>query len=65
MTNKSTGETVANKIWSYEAPTESFKDIKGYLSFYANGVPWECFVDDEKVAPQEGRYEVSAASIYH
>lgn len=54
LTNKSTGEQISNKIWSYESPTPAFKDIKGYLSFYASGVPWECFVDDEKVAPQEG-----------
>jgi hypothetical protein len=45
---------VKNKIWSYESPTPAFKDIKGALSFYASGVPWDCFVDDEKVAPQEG-----------
>ncbi len=55
LTNKSTGESVKNKIWSYESPTPAFTDIKGYLSFYASGVPWECFVDDEKVAPQEGK----------
>jgi uncharacterized protein (DUF427 family) len=54
VTNNSTGEIVKNKIWSYEAPTPAFKEIKGYLSMYANGVPWECFVDDEKVTPQEG-----------
>ncbi|KIX02989.1 uncharacterized protein Z518_06539 [Rhinocladiella mackenziei CBS 650.93] len=56
LTNTSTGETVRNKIWSYEAPTPAFKDIKGYLSFYAHDVPWECFVDEEKVTPQEGDY---------
>jgi len=55
MTNVSSGETIKNKIWSYESPTPGFKDIRGFLSFYANGVPWECFVDDEKVTPQEGR----------
>ncbi|KAL2433531.1 hypothetical protein ABEF95_004751 [Exophiala dermatitidis] len=54
--NTSTGETVRNKVWSYEAPTLAFAAIKGYLSFYANGVPWTCFVDDEKVTPQEGDY---------
>ena len=54
LTNKTTGEQISNKIWSYESPTPAFKAIKGYLSFYASGVPWECFVDDEKVAPQEG-----------
>jgi uncharacterized protein (DUF427 family) len=45
---------VKNKIWSYESPTKPFKDIKGYLSIYASSVPWVCFVDDEKVQPQEG-----------
>ncbi|KAJ9610512.1 hypothetical protein H2200_005289 [Cladophialophora chaetospira] len=55
VTNKSSGESVKSKIWSYESPTPAFTDIKGYLSFYASGVPWECFVDDEKVAPQEGK----------
>jgi uncharacterized protein (DUF427 family) len=54
LTNKTNGEQIDNKIWSYEAPTPAFKDIKGYLSFYASGVPWDCYVDEEKVAPQEG-----------
>lgn len=54
ITNKTTGDKIGNKIWSYESPTPAFKDIRGYLSFYANDVPWECFVDDEKVTPQEG-----------
>jgi uncharacterized protein (DUF427 family) len=49
-----TNEEVKGRIWSYESPTPSFKDIKGYLSIYASGVPWECYVDDEKVQPQEG-----------
>ncbi|KIW18523.1 hypothetical protein PV08_02811 [Exophiala spinifera] len=56
VTNQSTGEIVKGKVWSYESPTPAFKDIKGFLSFYANDVPWECFVDDEKVTPQEGDY---------
>lgn len=49
-------EVVHSKIWSYESPTQPFKDIKGYLSFYASEVPWECFVDDEKVVPQPGDF---------
>jgi uncharacterized protein (DUF427 family) len=47
-------EEIKGKIWSYEAPTTPFKDIKSYMSFYASGVPWECFVDGEKVQPQDG-----------
>ena len=61
LKNNDTGEEVKNKIWSYESPTSGFKDIKGYLSFYASGVPWECFVDDEKVQPQEGEKNKSWA----
>jgi uncharacterized protein (DUF427 family) len=57
LTNTDTSEAVSNKIWSYAEPTKPFKDIKNYLSFYASGVPWECFVDGEKVAPQEGMLE--------
>jgi len=50
------GQEVKSKIWSYETPTSPFKDIKGYLSFYASDVPWDCFVDDEKVEPQPGDF---------
>jgi uncharacterized protein (DUF427 family) len=49
-----TNEEVKSKIWSYESPTPPFRDIRSYLSIYASGVPWECYVDDEKVQPQEG-----------
>ena len=54
-----TGEEAEGKVWSYESPTPSFKDVKGYLSFYAAGVPWECFVDGEKVQPQQGTVLIS------
>ncbi|PQE15814.1 hypothetical protein CJF30_00006214 [Rutstroemia sp. NJR-2017a BBW] len=45
---------VSNRIWSYETPTEKYKDIKGYVSFYAG--PWECFVDGEEVKAQPGDF---------
>jgi len=54
--NPDTGEEVQSRIWSYESPTKEFTDIKGYFSFYASGVPWECYVDDEKVEPQPGDF---------
>ena len=41
-------------MWTYERPTEGFKDIKDHLSFYAG--PWECYVDGEKVEPQPGDF---------
>ncbi|KAM0720816.1 hypothetical protein Q7P37_003101 [Cladosporium fusiforme] len=45
---------VSDRVWSYDSPTETFKGIKGYLSFYAG--PWECFVDGEKVEAQPGDF---------
>ena len=45
---------VKDRIWSYESPTEGFKGIDGFLSFYAG--PWECFVDGEKVEAQPGDF---------
>ena len=56
LKNNQSGQEIKAKVWSYEEPTRPFRDIKSYLSFYASGVPWECFVDDEKVAPQEGDF---------
>jgi len=52
--NTAASSTVHGKIWSYENPTSAFKPIKDYLCFYASGVPWTCYVDGEKVQPQEG-----------
>lgn len=51
----SSPQTVKSRIWSYESPTSSFKDIKDHLSFYA-GAPFECFVDGEEVVPQPGDF---------
>lgn len=53
--NANTGSEVKDRIWSYESPTPSFKDIKAYISFYA-GPHWECFVDGEKVISQPGDF---------
>lgn len=49
-------QPVKRKIWSYESPTPRFAAIKGYLCFYASGVPWRCFVDGEEVKPQDGDF---------
>lgn len=46
----STQSAVTNRAWCYEKPTDGFKDIKDYVSFYTG--PWDCFVDGEKVQPQ-------------
>ena len=45
---------VKDRIWPYENPTEGFKALKGYVSFYAG--PWECFVDGEEGKPQSGDF---------
>lgn len=48
------GDIIKSRIWTYESPTERFKPIKDYLSFYAG--PWKCFVDGEEVKPQPGDF---------
>jgi uncharacterized protein (DUF427 family) len=46
---------VRDVAWSYESPTGGFAAIQGYLAFYAQRVD-ECWVDDERVAPNEGSF---------
>ena len=41
--------------WSYEKPTGRYAALAGYLAFYASRVD-ECWVDDERVMPQEGDF---------
>ncbi|MCJ1402635.1 hypothetical protein MMC11_005855 [Xylographa trunciseda] len=48
------GEKIRNRIWSYEDPTDGFRPIKDYVSFYAG--PWDCYVDGELVKPQPGDF---------
>ena len=47
----SSGEAVG---WSYPQPTAPFAPIAGYFSFYPARV--ECYVDEERVRPQEGGF---------
>ena len=44
-----------NAAWAYPQPTAGFRDIAGYVSFYANHMD-ACFVGDEPVQPQEGDF---------
>ena len=48
-------QDAANAAWSYPAPSPGFAAIAGYLAFYASRVD-ECWVDDERVQPQEGDF---------
>jgi uncharacterized protein (DUF427 family) len=43
---------INSRCWTYFNPTDRFKPIKGFISFYAE--PFECFVDGERVIPQPG-----------
>lgn len=47
-------KAVENRAWAYGRPTQGFKEIKDYVSFYAG--PWDCYVDGEKVEPQPGDF---------
>ena len=50
-------EEPRGKVWSYETPNPAFGALKGHLCFYvSDDVPWEGFVDGEKVRPQPGDY---------
>ncbi|MFU8812138.1 MAG: DUF427 domain-containing protein [Balneolaceae bacterium] len=40
--------------WSYHQPSERFREIDGFFSFYAANV--DCFVDGEAVRPQGGGF---------
>lgn len=40
--------------WSYPRPRSRFEALKDYLAFYPGRVA--CFVDDERVQPQPGRF---------
>jgi uncharacterized protein (DUF427 family) len=41
--------------WSYDRPSAPYRALAGYLAFYASRVD-ECWVDDERVVPQEGDF---------
>ncbi|KAI9034474.1 hypothetical protein DFJ74DRAFT_649651 [Hyaloraphidium curvatum] len=49
------GDKIAeNRAWFYKRPSPAYAAIANYVSFYAS--PFDCFVDDEKVAKQEGDF---------
>ena len=41
--------------WSYERPVRAFADLRSHLSVYPGRVD-ECWLDDERVSPQEGGF---------
>ena len=45
------GEAVA---WDYPSPAQGFEALVDHLAFYPGRV--ECYVDDERVQPQPGRF---------
>lgn len=50
------GDAVAPAAaWSYPEPVASFAEIAGCWAFYAQKLD-ECFVDDERVSPNEGSF---------
>ncbi len=50
------GDRVAARAaWSYPDPTERFADLRDHWAFYAQSCD-ECWVDDERVAPNEGDF---------
>ena len=45
---------VEDAAWCYPEPFAEFEPIRGYLAFYPSAL--ECWVDDERVRPQPGKY---------
>jgi uncharacterized protein (DUF427 family) len=49
------GHTIADVAWSYPDPTPGYEAVRDHLSFYPGRVD-ACFLDDERVRPQEGTF---------
>ena len=52
-------EIVPDVAWSYESPSKPYAALAGHIAFYASRLASagaECWVDDERVAPQEGDF---------
>ena len=45
---------IEQAAWCYPDPSETFADLADHLAFYPALV--DCFVDDERVRPQPGRF---------
>lgn len=45
---------IEHAAWSYPEPSSTFADLGDHLAFYPALV--DCFVDDERVRPQPGRF---------
>lgn len=48
-------KTVERVAWSYPHPTHAFKEMAGFLAFYAGPMD-ACTVDGERVRPQPGNF---------
>ena len=52
----SSGNRIASDAaWEYRDPTPGFEALRGRVAIYAHAVD-ECWVDDERVAAQEGSF---------
>jgi len=49
------GRVAADAAWGYPKPTQAFASIRDHVAIYA-GVMDACFVNDERVVPQEGGF---------
>lgn len=49
------GQSAPAAAWIYEAPVARFKDIAGFVAFYAEPMD-SCYVGDERVTPQPGNF---------
>jgi uncharacterized protein (DUF427 family) len=49
------GKTAPRAAWMYARPSKGYEAITDHLAFYVSRMD-ECYVDDERVVPQEGDF---------
>jgi uncharacterized protein (DUF427 family) len=47
--------TAISAAWCYRNPTSDFRSLQDFIAFYP-GLMDECFVDNERVTPQPGKF---------
>jgi len=55
LTVEAGGQQAERAAWYYPEPTPGFEEVRGHVAFYPGRMD-ACFVDDERVAAQEGDF---------
>jgi len=55
LTVEAVDQQAERAAWYYPEPTPGFEDLRGHVAFYPGRMD-ACYVDDERVAAQEGDF---------